>query len=36
LENRNFAEYFLIGTLASMALALLAGIAVQVLLKDIS
>lgn len=32
LESRDFAEYFLIGTLASMALALLGGIAVQLLL----
>lgn len=34
LESRDFAEYFLIGTLASMALALLGGIAVQWLLRS--
>jgi hypothetical protein len=34
LESRDFAEYFLIGTLASMALALLGGIAVQGLLRS--
>lgn len=33
LETRDFAEYFLIGTLASMALALLAGVAAQHLLS---
>jgi hypothetical protein len=32
LESRDFAEYFLIGTLASMALALLAGVAAQLVL----
>lgn len=34
LESRNFAEYFLIGTLASMGLALICGIAVQLLLRQ--
>jgi hypothetical protein len=34
LETRDFAEYFLIGTLASMALALLGGIAVQWFLRS--
>jgi hypothetical protein len=32
LEDRDFAEYFLIGTLASVLLALLGGIAVRELL----
>jgi hypothetical protein len=32
LESRDFAEYFLIGTLASMAFALLAGLVVQLLI----
>ena len=32
LESRDFAEYFLIGTLASMCLALLAGVAAQLLM----
>jgi hypothetical protein len=32
LESRDFAEYFLIGTLASMALALVGGVAAQLLL----
>lgn len=32
LESRDFAEYFLIGTLASMALALAGGVAAQLLL----
>jgi len=34
LEDREFAEYFLIGTLASFLLALLAGIGVRILLKQ--
>ena len=33
LEDREFAEYFLIGTLASFLLALLGGIGMQVLLR---
>jgi hypothetical protein len=33
LESRDFAEYFLIGTLASMALALAGGVTAQLLLK---
>ncbi|HEX6909207.1 MAG TPA: hypothetical protein VF142_02380 [Longimicrobium sp.] len=33
LESRDFAEYFLIGTLASTGLALLGGIAIQLLLN---
>ncbi|HST61127.1 MAG TPA: hypothetical protein VLK84_20665 [Longimicrobium sp.] len=33
LESRDFAEYFLIGTLASMALALLTGVAAQLFLE---
>jgi hypothetical protein len=33
LEDREFAEYFLIGTLASFLLALVAGIGVRLLLK---
>ncbi|PYP31964.1 MAG: hypothetical protein DMD47_05345 [Gemmatimonadetes bacterium] len=32
LEDREFAEYFLIGTLASLLLALLAGIGTRLLL----
>lgn len=35
LESREFAEYFLIGTLASMGLALLCGIVVQLLLRSL-
>jgi hypothetical protein len=34
LEDREFAEYFLIGTLASFLLALLAGIGLHLLLKQ--
>jgi len=34
LEEREFAEYFLIGTLASFLLALLAGIGIRLLLKQ--
>ncbi|WP_420126973.1 hypothetical protein [Longimicrobium sp.] len=34
LESRDFAEYFLIGTLASMGLALICGIMVQLLLRQ--
>ena len=33
LEDREFAEYFLIGTLASFLLALLAGLGMRILLK---
>ena len=33
LEDREFAEYFLIGTLASFLLALLAGLGVRILLQ---
>ncbi|PYP22195.1 MAG: hypothetical protein DMD53_04355 [Gemmatimonadetes bacterium] len=33
LEDREFAEYFLIGTLASLLLALLAGIGTRLLLE---
>lgn len=33
LENRDFAEYFLIGTLASLLLALLGGLALRALLR---
>ncbi len=33
LEDREFAEYFLIGTLASFLLAVLAGIGVRILLR---
>ncbi|HYK82081.1 MAG TPA: hypothetical protein VEU55_02970 [Gemmatimonadales bacterium] len=33
LEDREFAEYFLIGTLASFLLALLVGVGIRVLLK---
>ena len=29
LENRDFAEYFLVGTLASIAVALAAGIVIR-------
>jgi hypothetical protein len=32
LEDREFAEYFLIGTLASFLLAVLAGVGVRILL----
>src|SRR2546425_2352902 len=34
LEDREFAEYFLIGTLASFLLAVLAGIGIRILLKQ--
>jgi hypothetical protein len=34
LEDREFAEYFLIGTLASFLLAVLGGIGVRILLKQ--
>jgi hypothetical protein len=34
LEDREFAEYFLIGTLASFLLAVLAGIGVRILLRQ--
>ncbi len=34
LEDREFAEYFLIGTLASFLLALLAGLGIRILLKQ--
>ena len=34
LEDREFAEYFLIGTLASFLLAVLAGLGVRILLKQ--
>jgi hypothetical protein len=33
LENRNFAEYFLIGTLASTMIAIAAGVLVQLILQ---
>jgi len=33
LEDREFAEYFLIGTLASFLLALLVGIGMRILLR---
>jgi hypothetical protein len=33
LEDREFAEYFLVGTLASLVLALAGGVAVRLLLK---
>ncbi|PYP70567.1 MAG: hypothetical protein DMD36_06230 [Gemmatimonadetes bacterium] len=33
LEDREFAEYFLIGTLASYLLAVLAGVGMRILLK---
>jgi hypothetical protein len=33
LEDREFAEYFLVGTLASLLLALAGGVAVRLLLK---
>jgi hypothetical protein len=33
LENRDFAEYFLIGTLASLLLALLGGVAMRALMR---
>src|SRR2546422_447103 len=34
LEDREFAEYFLIGTLASFLLAVVAGIGIRILLKQ--
>jgi hypothetical protein len=34
LEDREFGEYFLIGTLASFLLALLAGIGMRILLQQ--
>lgn len=34
LEDREFAEYFLVGTLASFMLALLGGIGIRILLKQ--
>ena len=34
LEDREFAEYFLIGTLASFLLAVLAGLGIRILLKQ--
>lgn len=33
LENRDFAEYFLIGTLASLLLALLGGLAIRAVMR---
>ncbi len=33
LEERDFAEYFLIGTLASLLVALAVGVGVRVLLR---
>lgn len=35
LEDREFAEYFLIGTLASFLLAVLGGLGVRILLKQV-
>src|SRR5437764_763217 len=34
LEEREFAEYFLVGTLASLLLAVLAGVGLRVLLNQ--
>ena len=34
LEDREFAEYFLIGTLTSLLLALLGGVAVRMVLSE--
>jgi hypothetical protein len=34
LEDREFAEYFLVGTLASFLLALLVGLGIRILLKQ--
>jgi len=34
LEDREFAEYFLVGTLASFLLAVLVGVGMRILLKQ--
>ena len=34
LEDREFAEYFLVGTLASFLLAVLVGVGIRILLKQ--
>jgi hypothetical protein len=34
LEDREFAEYFLVGTLASFLLAVLAGVGLRILLRQ--
>jgi hypothetical protein len=34
LEDREFAEYFLVGTLASLLLAVLAGVGLRILLRQ--
>ena len=34
LEDREFAEYFLVGTLASFLLAMLVGVGIRILLKQ--
>jgi len=34
LEDREFAEYFLVGTLASFLLAVLVGVGIRVLLRQ--
>ncbi|PYP45892.1 MAG: hypothetical protein DMD42_04880 [Gemmatimonadetes bacterium] len=34
LEDREFAEYFLVGTLASFLLAVLVGVGIRILLRQ--